>query len=418
MEGKRIIMHIDANSAYLSWIAVYRLQHGDSLDLRTVPSVVGGNPETRHGIVLAKSIPAKKFGVQTGESIFSAHAKCPDLVIVPPNYQLFMQCSSALGDLLRQYSSIIEQYSIDEYFLDYTHSIGLFGDPVKAAHLIKDRIKTELGFTVNIGVSSNKLLAKMAGELKKPDMVHTLFPDEIPAKMWPLPVEELFMIGSATAKKLKSRLIYTIGDLANSDPRDIKLFLKTLGMLVWNYANGYDLSPVRENRRIVIKGIGNSSTIAFDIDDRETAHLALLSLTETVGARLRQAEYCAQVISVSLRTNEFYSCSHQKKIHTRTDCTNTIHAVVCELFNELWQGQQIRHLGVRVSELSTNDFVQLSLFQKAIEKQSALDRVVDNIRSRFGSRSIIRSSFLHSSLSPMTGGTVADEEYPMMSSLL
>ncbi len=269
---------------------------------------------TKHYIiVLTKSIPAKKFGIQTGESIFSAHVKCPDLVIVPPNYQLFMQCSSALGHVLRQYSSVVEQYSIDEYFLDYTHSIGLFGDPVKAAHLIKDRIRSELGFTVNIGVSSNKLLAKMAGELKKTDMVHTLFPDESPAKMWPLPIEELFMIGSATAKKFKSRLIYTIGDLANSDPKDIKLFLKSPGMLVWNYANGYDLSPVRENLRIVIKGIGNSSTIAFDIDDRETAHLALLSLTETVGARLRQAEYCAQVISVSLRTNEFYSCSHQKK---------------------------------------------------------------------------------------------------------
>lgn len=258
-----------------------------------MPSVVGGNPETRHGIVLAKSIPAKKFNIQTGESIFSAKAKCPKLIIVPPNYHLFMQCSSALGDVLRQYSPVVEQYSIDEYFLDYTHSAGLFGDPIKTAHLIKDRIKNDLGFTVNIGISSNKLLAKMAGELKKPDMVHTLFPEEIAEKMWPLPVEELFMIGSATAKKLKSRSIYTIGDLAHCDPKVIKLFLKSHGMLIWNYANGYDLSPVRKNRRIVIKGIGNSSTIAFDIENRETAHLALLSLTETVAARLRQAECCA-----------------------------------------------------------------------------------------------------------------------------
>lgn len=157
--SKSIIFHIDVNSAYLSWEAVYRLQQGDPLDLRTVPSVVGGDPLTRHGIVLAKSIPAKKFGIQTGESIFSAHAKCPTLIIVPPNYQLFMQCSSALGDMLRQYSSMVEQYSIDEYFLDYTHSAGLFGDPVKTAHLIKDRIENELGFTVNIGISTNKLLA-------------------------------------------------------------------------------------------------------------------------------------------------------------------------------------------------------------------------------------------------------------------
>lgn len=418
MERKRIIMHIDANSAYLSWTAVYRLQHGDSLDLRTVPSVVAGNPETRHGIVLAKSIPAKKFGIHTGESTYSAQAKCPELIIVPPNYQLFMQCSSALGDLLRQYSSVVEQYSIDEYFLDYTHSIGLFGDPVRAAHLIKDRIKNELGFTVNVGVSSNKLLSKMGGELKKPDMVHSLFPEEIEKKMWPLPVEELFMIGSATAKKLKSRSIYTIGDLANSDPKEIKLFLKSHGMLVWNYANGYDIAPVREDRRIVIKGIGNSTTTSFNVENRETAHLVLLSLTETVAARLRKTGYCAQLISVSLKTNEFYSCSHQKKINMPTDHTDTIHEAVCGLFDELWQGQPLRNLGVRVSELSTNDVIQLALFEKENEKQTALDKVIDNIRSKFGPNSIIRSSFLQSGLRAMTGGTVSDEEYPMMSSLL
>lgn len=416
--GKRIIFHIDANSAYLSWEAVHRLQHGESLDLRTVPSVVGGNPETRHGIVLTKSIPAKKFNIQTGETIWEAKAKCPELIIVPPNYGLYMQCSQSFGNILREYSPIIEQYSIDEYFVDFCGMERLYSDPVEAAYIIKDRIKNELGFTVNVGVSSNKLLAKMASELKKPDMVHTIFPEEIASKMWPLPIGELFMCGRATEKKLLNRNVKTIGDLAHADPKWIKLYLKSHGELVWNYANGNDMSLVRENRRPFIKGIGNSFTIHFDVEDRETAHLALLSLVESVSARLRQAEYSARLVSVSLRTNEFIGASHQRKFATATDCTNDIHEVACELFDELWTGQAIRHLGVRVSELCTNDFIQLTIFQKNTEKQRAMDRAVDGIRSRFGSGAIFRSSFLQSGLHYMTGGTVQDEEYPMMSSLL
>lgn len=331
--SQRIIFHIDVNSAYLSWEAVHRIQHGDPLDLRTVPSVVGGDPATRHGIVLTKSIPAKKYGIQTGESIFSASAKCPGLIIVPPNYGLYMQCSRAFGDILREYSPLIEQYSIDEYFVDFTNMELLHKDPVEAAYIIKDRIKNELGFTVNVGISTNKILAKMASELKKPDKVHTIFPSEIAEKMWVLPIEELFMVGRATAKKLRSRAINTIGDLANYDPKILKLFLKSHGMLVWNYANGNEASPVRESRRPLIKGIGNSTTIPFDVSDKTTAHLVLLSLTETVAARLRQTKYFARLVSVSLKTNEFYSCSHQRKFSSPIDCTNAIHEVACELFD-------------------------------------------------------------------------------------
>jgi len=416
--SKRIIFHIDVNSAYLSWEAVHRLQHGDPLDLRTVPSVVGGDPVTRHGIVLTKSIPAKKYNIQTGETIHTAIAKCPDLIIVRPNYSLYMQCSKAFGDILREYSPLIEQYSIDEYFLDFSNMERLYKDPVEAAYTIKDRIKNELGFTVNIGISTNKILAKMASELKKPDKVHTIFPNEIAEKMWVLPIEELFMVGRATAKKLRSRAINTIVDLANYDPKLIKLFLMSHGMLVWNYANGIEGSPVRENRRPMIKGIGNSTTIAFDVEDKGTAHLVLLSLTETVAARLRQSGYCARLVSVSLRTNEFYNCSHQRKIFSAIDCTNAIHELACELFNELWKGEPIRHLGVRVSELCQNDFRQLSLFEKDYEKQRTVDRTVDSIRERYGNGSVFRSAFLNSGVRFSTGGTMDDEEYPMMSSLL
>ncbi|NBJ14061.1 MAG: DNA polymerase IV [Dehalobacter sp. 4CP] len=416
--SKRIIFHVDANSAYLSWEAVHRLQHGDSLDLRTVPSVVGGNQETRHGIILAKSIPTKKYGIITGESVFAAKIKCPQLIVVPPNYYLYMQCSAVFGDILREYSPLIEQYSIDEYFLDYTGMEKVLGDPVTAAYRLKDQIKEQLGFTVNIGISSNKLLAKMGSELKKPDMVHTLFPEEMSTKMWPLPVEELFGVGRATAPKLRDRGIQTIGDLANAEPHRLELFLKSYGLMIWNFANGRDESLVKINRRPIIKGIGNSTTIPFDVDDTRTAHLVLLSLVESVATRLRQAEYLTQLVSVSIRTNELYHYSHQRKFFAPTDSTNAIHEIACELFDEIWKKEPIRHLGVRVSELCMNSFIQPSLFERDIEKQRAMDHAVDEIRNRFGLKSVFRASFLHSGLGSIAGGTVSDEEYPMMSSLL
>ena len=331
---KRYIFHIDANSAYLSWEAAYRLQHGDLLDLRTVPSVVGGDPTTRHGIVLTKSIPAKKFKIETGETLYSACQKCPDLIIAPPRYGLYRQCSDAMVEILRDYSPSVQRFSVDECFLDFSGMELLSDDPIKTAHNIKDRVKNELGFTVNIGISTNKLLAKMAGELDKPDMVHTIFPEEIPTKMWPLPIEELFMVGRATSRKLRSRGIKTIGDLAKFDLKILKLFLKSHGVLVWNYANGIDYSPVRTGGTIEVKGMGNSTTIPFDVEDRTNAHLVLLSLVESVSSRLRQANVLACLISVSFRTNEFFGCSHQRKLFNPTDCTDELWEIACELYDE------------------------------------------------------------------------------------
>ncbi|AGA68450.1 nucleotidyltransferase/DNA polymerase involved in DNA repair [Desulfitobacterium dichloroeliminans LMG P-21439] len=416
--SKHIIFHIDVNSAYLSWEAAYRLQQGDSLDLRSVPSVVGGDPLTRHGIVLAKSIPAKKYDIKTGETLYSALSKCPDLIIAKPNYLLFRQCSQALGDILKEYSPLIQQFSVDEYFVDFTSLDQLWGDPLKAAYLIKDRVKNELGFTVNIGISTNKLLAKMASEFQKPDKVHTLFSEEIPEKMWPLPIEELFMVGRATSQKLLSRNIKTIGDLAHTDPRILRTTLKSHGILIWNYAHGIENSPVRPGGRVKVKGMGNSTTLPFDVDSRKEAHLVLLSLVETVSARLRHDQYFAQLVAVSFRTHEFLSYSHQRKISHPTDCTNEIWEIACELFDELWKGQPLRHMGVRVSELCHNDFLQLSFFERDYEKDRKIDQTIDVIRERFGSHSIMRSSYLHSGLKAMTGGVIAEEEYPMMTSLL
>jgi len=416
-DKKRIIFHIDVNSAFLSWEAVYRLQHGDATDLRIIPSIVGGNPTARRGIVLAKSIPAKKYKIHTGETLFSAKLKCPNLVVVPPRYHLYMQCSQAMFEILKEYSLYIQRYSIDEAFIDYTNMEQHFGAPVAAAHRIKDRIKHELGFTVNIGISHNKLLAKMACELEKPDKVHTLFPEEIPKKMWPLPVEDLFMIGRATTSKLYKRGIFTIGELANMDAKLLKHWFKSYGLLIWNYANGYEDSQVRNNG-YPMKGLGNSTTIPFDVEDRKTAHMILLSLVETVGMRLRDAQKCAGVISISIKNQSLISYSHQQKLETPTDVTNIIYKNTCRLFDELWQGEPIRHMGVRLSQLCSNNFYQLSFFEPDSEKQQNLDRVVDDIRLKYGARSIIRSSFLCSGLSPLTGGILQEEDYPMMSSIL
>jgi len=413
--NEQLIFHLDVNSAYLSWEAAYRLQHGSKIDLREIPSAVGGDPASRHGIILAKSTPAKKFNIKTGETLFSARQKCPNLVIVPPNYQLYMKCSNALLDVLKEYSPKIQRFSVDECFMDMTHTAKLWGDPLRLAYQIKERIKKELGFTVSIGISTCKLLAKMASDLKKPDGVTTLFHEEIAEKMWPLPVENLFMVGPATKKKLSSYGIHTIGQLAQANPDFLAKRLKSHGILIWNYANGRENSPVRSTA-IAIKGIGNSTTTPFDVDNWREVKMVLLSLVETIGSRLRQGGWAAGLVAVSFKTSTFESFSHQGKLSTPADCTNEIYQKACELLSECWYGQPLRHLGVRVGELCTNDFIQLSLLNWDREKLSRLDKTVDALRTKYGSKVIVRSSFLHSGIKPLTGGII--EDYPLMSSIL
>jgi DNA polymerase IV len=338
-------------------------------------------------------------------------------MVVPPRYDLYMQCSAAMIKLLEEYSPKIQIFSIDECFLEYTGMEKILGEPETVARAICDRMKSELGFTVNIGISNNKLLAKIGGDLEKPDKVHTLYPKEIEAKMWPLPVEDLYMCGRATAPKLHKMGIYTIGQLATTDVEFLKYKLHSFGQMLWNFSNGIEDSPVQNGGRPPMKGIGNSTTISYDVVDKEDAYKVLLSLTETVCMRLRQAGYCARLVAVSIRTNELVSSSHQHKFSTPTDCTTAIYESACRLFDELWKGQPIRHLGVRVSELCTNDFIQLSLFEKHNEKLKQLDAAIDNIRMKYGAKSVIRSVFLHSGLRPITGG-VMEEDYQMMSSIL
>jgi len=401
-----VIYHIDVNSAFLSWEATYRLHHkGGKVDLREQVAAVGGDVTMRHGIILAKSIPAKKYNIQTGESLLEARQKCPALIIVPPNYNLYERCSEAFMAILREYSDVVEQYSIDEAFIDMTGSCRLFGSPEETAHVMKDRIREELGFTVNVGISTNKLLAKMASDFRKPDQVHTLYPGEIEKKMWPLPVDDLFFIGRATSKKLHNLGIHTIGALAKSDKYMLCSHLKSVGEVVWNFANGIDLSPV-VTKPAPNKGYGNSTTIPFDVTDAETAKVVLLALAETVGNRLRRDDVRISVISVGIRFSDLSYCSHQRVIQIPTNITNEIHKVAGELFDEFWNGQPIRHLGIHTGKVKEDDCMrQLSLFDEVdYEKLIAIDRTVDAIRDRFGIDSVKRAVFVKKAIDHMSGG--------------
>jgi len=407
--GHRIIFHVDANSAFLSWTAAYRVKVlGESQDLREIPSVVAGEKESRHSIILAKSTPAKKFGIHTGEPLFQALEKCPDLVIVPPDYALYVEASRHFVEMLRQFSPMVEQYSIDEAWVDMTGTERIWGSPRLAAEKMRERIWEELGFTVNIGISTNKLLAKMAGDFEKPNKVHTLFPGEVPTKMWPLPVRDLFLVGSATEQKLKKIGIYTIGDLAHADLNTVKRRLGKHGETIWHYANGRNANMVTpepaEN-----KGYGNSVTTATDVTTSQEGYQVLLSLCETVAMRMRKDGKCGSCISVHLRTNEFEHFSHQTMIHGATNITQTIFQTACRILDEAWDAQTpLRQLGVQVTRLSEEPYQQYDLFSGIspvqYERKLRLDETVDALRDRFGEDIIRRAKFAQEPGKHMSGG--------------
>jgi len=384
----KIIFHIDVNSAFLSWSAVDALNKGADIDIRNIPSVIGGDESSRRGVVLAKSVPAKAYGIITGESLFSARRKCPNIEIISPCFHTYEKYSRAMMEMLSEYTPTIEQYSIDECFLQFSKSF--LSEPVKFAEEIKERIKKELGFTVNIGISNNKLLAKMASELNKPDKVNTIYPSEIKEKMWPLQVEELFMVGKKAKEKLNKMYIYTIGDLANYNVSLLKDKFKSYGELIWQYSNGIDHSEVAATEGD-IKVISNSTTLAADIIEKNQANKVLFSLVENVAARLRKSNKCCSCIAVSIRSSEFKNYSHQKKLMNPTDSTERIAETVQQLFDETWKREPIRLLGVSLSHLSEEGYYQLSLFESGKEnKNRALDNAIDSIRNKYGDNVIKR----------------------------
>lgn len=395
---ERLVFHVDVNSAYLSWEAAKRVKAGEE-DLRLIPSCIGGNPEKRTGVVLAKSIPAKKFGVKTGEPMGMALRKCPDLKIAAPDFRLYEQCSNAFMEICRSYAPELEQFSIDECFLDMTGTGKTYPDPIATAYEIKDTIRDTLGFTVNVGIGSNKLLAKMASDFEKPDKVHTLFLCEIQSKLWPLSVGDLLTVGHTTAKKLQKARIFTIGDLAKQDIRYIQSLVgNKMGMQLHCYANGIDDSPVQSQRQEA-KGYSVSTTLEENVTEIEQANQIFLTLADSVAARMRADHAKAYCISVSIRSNDFKNRSHQHKLDTPTDITSEIYTIAKNLFSELWDNKTpLRLLGLSLSDITREDVEQLSLFpDQKREKARKLDQAVDAIRNKYGMDTIARASAYGSS---------------------
>lgn len=393
---ERQILHIDVNNAFLSWAAVERLKNGETLDIRTIPSVIGGDETRRAGIVLAKSTLAKKCGVKTAETIYSAKRKCPNLKIYPAcDYRIYKEYSKNLYKMLLQYTDKIERFSIDECFMDMTGYL-LNSTLLEKAYEISKRVKETFGFTVNIGVAHNKLLAKMASDFEKPDKVHTLFENEIEGKMWCLPVSELFMLGKKTVPKLADMKIYTIGDLAKENKEEIVKKFGKYGLMIWEYANGIDKSEVISVREKP-KSIGNSVTLPYDIREKEKLEEIVLALTEQVTYRLRKEEMLANVVGVELRTKDFKDVSHQKKLYTAVSNTKEIYSAAQKLLEEMFiQGMAIRLVGVRVDNLIDKEEKQLSLFDnRENEKQDALDSVVDKLKEKYGYNLITRAGKLN-----------------------
>lgn len=390
---ERLIFHVDVNSAFLSWEAARRVKEGLP-DLREIPSCIGGDPKSRLGIVVAKSIPAKKYGVTTGEPVALALRKCPDLVCVPGDFALFDRCSRAFKKICASYAPVMESFSIDEVFLDMSGTHLIYPDPVAVAHEIKDKIRDELGFTVNVGIGTNKLLAKMASDFEKPDKVHTLFPSEIPEKMWPLPVRDLLFLGKASEQKLLRAGIKTIGDMAKNDEAEIRQLLGDKnGRQLYRYANGIDDSPVRSEREEA-KGYSAETTVEEDIVTYEQALSLLLAQCDVVAARMRRDGKKCSCVAVTYRTLDFKTRSHQKNFEDPTDVTEEIFAQVKKLLYECWKCEPLRLIGVALTDLTSDEFRQMSLFENTEdrEKQKKVDETIDDIRRRFGNGMIVRGS--------------------------
>lgn len=411
-----IIFHIDVNSAYLSWTAVKLLKKAQKdekqIDIRNIPAIIGGDREKRHGIVLAKSISAKKFGIVTGEPISNALQKCPDILIVPPEHDYYNEQSHKLMNLLRTFTPDIEQVSVDECYMDFSGIQNEYPSPLACAYKIKDTVKEKLGFTVNVGISDVKVLAKMASDFTKPDKVHTLYRREIKEKMWQLPVEELYMAGKSSVNTLHKLGIYNIGQLATSPEYILEAHLKKHGKILWEYANGIDKSVVNTKRE-ELKGVGNSITLPYDLDNMEEIEKILLQLSEKVAGRLRKGKQMAKTVAVEVKYNDFIKASRQTTLDRCTDSGTEIYRLSKKLFRELWKkdgNKSVRLLGIRTANLEEQGALeQMSIMdimaqttnkqQNATtnisrEKMKKLDKALDAIKNKYGEDKIKRASLL------------------------
>ena len=382
---ERIIFHIDVNNAFLSWTAVLLLENGYKTDIRKIPSIIGGDEKQRHGIVLAKSPVAKKYGIVTAETLYQAKKKCPNLQIFPPNYDWYSKKSEELFKYLSQYSPLIERYSIDECFIDMTGTNYLYKDYKSLAYKIKEEVKEKFGFTVNIGIGNNKLCAKMASDFEKPDKVHTLLKEEIKEKLWPLEVGELFMVGKKSAEELHKLNINTIKELAEADSKLLERHFKNQGRYMKEAAWGIDNSKV-EPRSTKRDSISTTETLPYDMEDESKLKEILFRQAEEVSRQLRKQKEYAKTVAVIFKTKDFKSYSSQAKLEIPSNTTKDIYKLVIEIFDKNYKKEPIRLIGIRLADFCERKETQLSLFEQEVIKDNNdnIQKTLDNINEKFG----------------------------------
>ena len=393
---KRIIFHIDVNNAFLSWTAVKLLNEGYKIDIREIPSVIGGDESSRHGIVLAKSPVAKKYGIVTAETLYSARKKCRFLKTYPSDMKYYREMSSKMIEYISNYSPDLEQVSIDECFLDLTGTSYLYDDVIQLAYKIKDSIYEKFGFTVNIGIANNKLCAKMASDFLKPNRVHTLFDSEIKEKMWPLQIDELFMVGKKTAVKLHSMGLHTIGDVANSDINKLIKEFKSFGIVLHEHANGIDNSIV-DSTTSESKSISVSWTIDHDTDDVFEIKKLLMKQVDEVGRSLRRKKLYANVVAVTFKTADFVSFSKQVTVDYPINSNEDIFDNVIKILYKAWNFEKIRNIGIRLTNFTETRLAQTNLFDCDVEKtenNEKIQSVLDKIKDKYGTDIINPASLL------------------------
>ena len=391
---KRIIMHIDVNSAFLSWSALKLLEEGYKKDLRNEISVIAGDPSKRHGVIVAASIPAKKIGIKPPTNLYEARKICKDLIVVKPDRNYYYKKSNQLINLLKKLFDSVEQYSIDECFIDYTSYKKIYGDEVKFAYKLKEFIYKKFGFTVNIGIGNNKLSAKMASDFEKPNKVHTLYEYEFKDKVWNLDISNLFMAGKSACKTLRTLNINTIKDLALSDKDMIIRHLKSHGKLLWEYANNIDNSELNNDRYNDRKGIGFSKTLEYDMDEKEELYKYLKEFSKDISKKLKKLNVYATTLTVTIRNSEFKTYNHGHKYLNGFNLEEDIYQKSIELFNKSWQKEPIRLIGLRAGDFTDSNNYQLSLFEKNIVEDKQIDQIIERLNNEFGSNIIFKGNNL------------------------